>query len=213
MEELDARHAGCIRTACRRGAALGWPASSEVAAGKQAKSLQSQPALKDLRLPKDLVAFLKAGKQLKFNAAKSEVGPIQLKSIEELTLDTLEMQTEGTPAHAHDPNRRKRGHYTTRAVDLVAECDAYGPEGILAWLIDDRVFGQWDPDHMQVIIFPRQPGQTSQPGRPDTSMHSGMNLESSHSTLSPGNMGCFRQSHSSHSLAAFQQPRRGLSLR
>jgi hypothetical protein len=138
-----------------KGPPLGWPASSEVTAGKQTKSLQSQPALKDLRLPKDLVAFLKAGKQLKFNAAKSEVGPIQLKSIEELTLDTFEMQTEGTPAHANDPNRRKRGHYTTRAVDLVAECDAYGPGGILAWLLDDRVFGQWDPDHMQVIIFPK----------------------------------------------------------
>jgi hypothetical protein len=131
-----------------------WPVSASPRRRKP-KTSPAKPALKEFRLPKDLTAFLKSGNRLKYSVSKSEVGPIQLKALDELSLNTFDVRTEGTPAHADDPNGRKQGHYVVRAVDLVAECDAYGPEGILAWLVDAKLFAQWDPDHLRLIIFPK----------------------------------------------------------
>jgi hypothetical protein len=132
----------------------GWPAM----AARPVRAKKARPAktdLKELRLPKDLVAFLTAGKRLKYNASKAAVGPIELKPLDHLKLTAFEVSTEDTPAQEKDPNRGKRGHYVVRAVDLVAECDAYGPEGILAWLPDYKSFGTWDPDHLQLVVFPK----------------------------------------------------------
>jgi hypothetical protein len=137
----------------------GWPAmplAKQPAKTKPTKKAAgSGPKLSDLHLPKDLVAFFKAGQKLKFNASKSEVGPIVLHPLDHLTISTFDVLTEDTPAHANDPNRNKSGHYVVRAVDLVAECDAYGPEGILAWLPDDKMFATYDTDHAHVIVFPK----------------------------------------------------------
>jgi hypothetical protein len=131
----------------------GWPVNAPPVLKPKARPAGID--VKELRLPRDLVAFLKEGKRLKYNASKSEVGPIVLKPLDHLRLSQFEANTEGTPAHEKDPNRGKPGHYLIRAVDLVAECDAYGPDGIFAWLPDYKCFGQWDPDHQQVIVFPK----------------------------------------------------------
>ena len=132
----------------------GWP--TMVAMPRQTKKAEPAKAdAKELCLPRDLVAFLTAGKRLKYNTTTSEVGPIVLKPLDHLRLSEFEASTDDTPAHESDPNRGKPGHYLIRAVDIVAECDAYGPDGILAWLPDYRCFGQWDSDHQRVIVFPK----------------------------------------------------------
>jgi hypothetical protein len=131
----------------------GWPEDAPPVLKPKAKPAAID--LKELRLPKDLVAFLTEGKRLKYNAAKTEVGPIVLKPIDHLRVSDFEASANGAPAQDKDPNRAKRGHYLVRAIDLVAECDAYGPEGILAWLPDYKCFGQWDPDHQRVMVFPK----------------------------------------------------------
>ena len=133
----------------------GWPAASVASKPKKPPPKPAQPNLKELRLLKDLLAFLKAGQKLKYNVAKSEAGPIVLKPLDHLKLGTFEVLTEETPAHEKDPNRGKSGRYVVRCVDLVAECDAYGPDGILAWLPDDKCFASWDPDHLHLIAFPQ----------------------------------------------------------
>ncbi len=134
------------------GPPLGWPTEMV----RVAKS-NSKPATnpRDLRIPKDLVAFLQSGARLKYSVSKSEVGPIRLKTLENLVISSFTIDTDAIPERQKDPNRGKDGHYSIRAVDLVDECDAYGPEGILAWLPDYRLYGQWDPDHQQVIVFPK----------------------------------------------------------
>jgi len=40
------------------------------------------------------------------------------------------------------------------AYDFVAECEEYDSEGILIWLPDQKVFGSWDSENWDVIIFP-----------------------------------------------------------
>jgi hypothetical protein len=134
-----------------------WPVlpSAKKRTHAPAKAKLVGPKLSDLHLPPALLTFLKAGQKLKYNAAQTEVRPIVLYPLEQLTITTFEVITEDTPAHAHDPNRKKSGRYVVRAVDLVAECDAYGAEGILAWLPDDKVFAAFDPDHAHLIVFPK----------------------------------------------------------
>ena len=133
----------------------GWPAASAAPKSKKPRRKPAGPNLKELKLPKDLLAFLKAGQKLKYNAAKSAVGRVVLKPLDHLKLGTFEVLTEETPAHENDPKRGKSGHYLVNGVDLVAECDAYGPDGILAWLPDDKCFATYDPDHMHLIVFPK----------------------------------------------------------
>lgn len=125
----------------------GWPPPLDT----KPKRKEVKPIdLKSLRLPRELVSFLKTGSKLKYRAAKTEVGPIQLKPLDHLQLSTFEVEQPAT--------KGKGGKSTTarvRGVDLVAECDNYGPDGILIWLPDYRCFGQHDPDHLRLVVFPR----------------------------------------------------------
>ena len=63
--------------------------------------------------------------------------------------------TEGTPVERKDPHWGEEGYYALRVVDLIGECDAYYPEGLLAWLCDYGAYGSWDADHHTAIAFPK----------------------------------------------------------
>lgn len=111
--------------------------------------------MKDFGLPRATIEFLKSGQQLAYNPAKCEAGLVKLKRFEELAVSTITISSERSMFKAEDPHADEWGYYFVHSVDLVDECRAYGAEGILIWLPDYRVFGQWDCDHHDVVTFPR----------------------------------------------------------
>ena len=104
--------------------------------------------------PKDLVDFLKQGNQLTYNPAKCEAGQIALLAFDKLVLGEVYIDSEESPLAKNDPHVGEKGYYAVPAINLVADCDGYDPEGILIWLPEQKVFGTWDIDHWDVLIFP-----------------------------------------------------------
>ena len=45
-------------------------------------------------------------------------------------------------------------YYGYRAVELVKACHNYSPSGMMLWLPDLGMYGQWDCDHHKIITFP-----------------------------------------------------------
>ena len=105
-------------------------------------------------IPHDLADFLHAGKQLEYNAALCEAGKVVLKSLDELFVSDVYVDSEESPLHDSDPSADVKGYYAVPAVSLVAECEGYDPEGILIWLPDYSLYGTWDSDHWDVLVFP-----------------------------------------------------------
>jgi hypothetical protein len=105
-------------------------------------------------IPPDLADFLRAGKQLEYDAALCEAGKVALKSYDELSVSDVYVDSEESPLRAADPNAGVTGYYSVPAVSLVAECEGYDPEGIMIWLPDYSLYGTWDSDHWDVLVFP-----------------------------------------------------------
>lgn len=130
-----------------------WPAVTApplIVLGKRRRTLP----VDKLGLPEDCLAFLRAGRQLEFDPRKTEIGPVRLKPLAHLRFDMLTVTTKGTPLERKDPHRLEKGYYSLKVVDLIDECDAYRPEGLLAWFCDYGVFGSWDDDHHTALVFP-----------------------------------------------------------
>jgi hypothetical protein len=108
----------------------------------------------DLRLPGDFVEFLQKGLQLKYDPVQAQPGRLLLLDLDELTLGTVNVSLEESPLADSDPNAEKNGYYVVPAVNLVAACEAYSPNGILVWLPNEREFGTWDCDHYVLRVFP-----------------------------------------------------------
>ena len=104
--------------------------------------------------PKDFVEYMTSGKKLEYDADGCEPGQITLMPFDKLSLGEVYIDSEGAPFAKKDPHVKERGYYSVPAVNLVADCDGYDPEGILIWLPDQKVFGTWDIDHWDVLVFP-----------------------------------------------------------
>lgn len=110
--------------------------------------------MQDFGLPKETIAYLKAGKQFHYNPSQCEAGSVKLKTYSELETSEIWVNSYQSPIFDDDPHAGEDGYYIVQSVDLVSECEAYGAEGILIWLPDYQMFGQWDCDHWDVVIFP-----------------------------------------------------------
>ena len=121
----------------------------------------------DLSLPADLVDFLRAGRQLEYDAQLAEPGQLMLKPLDALTVREIYSSSaeEGHPPGENeepgaglDPHYEdeEKGYYAVPAVDLVASCTGdYPPEGLLFWLPAEQMFGTWDGGHFDLLVFPR----------------------------------------------------------
>ena len=108
----------------------------------------------EFNLPSEVVDFLSSDSQFVYDAQNCEVGKVQLKSYNELCLTEVFVDSEESPIEEDDPHAQEKGYYLVGVIDLIKECPAYGAEGVLVWLPDLRVFGQWDIDHWDLLIFP-----------------------------------------------------------
>lgn len=109
-----------------------------------------------MELPDDLRAFL--------SRPENRTLPLPGCQIQEATLfapdELREVERDvGTSDFAlqegwDDWDQAPRRHFGYRAVDLVKACHHYSPSGIMLWLPDLGVYGQWDRDHHKIIAFP-----------------------------------------------------------
>jgi hypothetical protein len=108
-----------------------------------------------LDLPRDLVAFLAAGKQLEYDPSTCEAGAITLLSVEQLKLELFPMyfdtDMEGIPDG--DPHKGENGYYLVEGVNLVSECLDYDPCGLLMWLPLEKCYATWDMEHWYIGVF------------------------------------------------------------
>lgn len=110
--------------------------------------------MSDYGLPTEAKEFLKSGQQFHYDATCCEAGLVTLKTYDELKLTEIWVNSEASPIQEDDPHAGEEGYYVIPCVDLIATCEGYDPEGILIWLPGYQVFGQWDCDHWDVVIFP-----------------------------------------------------------
>jgi hypothetical protein len=103
----------------------------------------------DLNLPEDLVAFLRAGKQLEYDPVACEAGAITFLPLDRLKVEFFPMDGEGPD----DPHAGESGSYLVKGVSLVASCDGYDPVGLLLWLPLDGRYGVWDGEHGTLRVF------------------------------------------------------------
>jgi hypothetical protein len=103
-------------------------------------------------VPKDLLEFLKDGRQLELDGGASEIGQFSLKSADALSLSTIQVYP---PADFYeDPYEDLDGLYYVDAVDLVARSERYNPEGLLCWIPGVGRFASIDIEHGTVLSFP-----------------------------------------------------------
>jgi hypothetical protein len=105
-------------------------------------------------LPEDLLEFLRSGSQLDYDPDDCECGQVTLFAHNKLSPSVVFVDSDDAPFANQDPHVEEEGCYVVPAINLVAECEGYDPDGILIWLPDQKVFGTWDSEFWNVLIFP-----------------------------------------------------------
>ncbi len=133
----------------------GWPKVRESPPSSKRRKPAAQVAIQELALPRDLVRFLQAGNNLTYDPGETECGLVALKPYTHLRPGLCRVSSEGTSVSSRDPHCGEDGDYLVRTVELIGDCDAYDPEGILTWFPDFRSYGCWDTDHHTALVFPK----------------------------------------------------------
>jgi len=106
-------------------------------------------------LSADLLAFLREGRELEYDVVASEVGTLTHKEVSELSRSTI-TTFPGCDSIIEDPYEDlEDGEYQIAVYDLVAETEDYDPEGMQCWIIALKCFGSIDPEHGEVLSFPK----------------------------------------------------------
>jgi hypothetical protein len=109
----------------------------------------------ELNLPADLIAFLRAGRQLQYDPATCEAGVVTLLPVEDLKVELFPMECQSTDVADEDPHRDGEGCYLVEGVNVVAASTGeYDPIGLLLWLPRDGLYGSWDGSHSVILAFP-----------------------------------------------------------
>lgn len=109
-----------------------------------------------MNIPDDLHAFLLRPENRTLLLPGCQVAEVALFAPDELNEVSRDVGTadfalqEGWDDWDTMPHQR----YDFRAVELVKTCRNYSPQGIMLWLPDIGVYGQWDCDHHKIITFP-----------------------------------------------------------
>ena len=90
----------------------------------------------------ELENYLKSDEKLAYDFSKAEPGEVRLCSMDELKLGVVWVSPESGD-----------GYFEIPAVSLTNYCEAYEPEYILLWLPNEQVYGAWDCDHWELIIY------------------------------------------------------------
>jgi hypothetical protein len=106
-------------------------------------------------LPKDLTEFLTHDLPLKYNARKCECGQVTLVPLGKHLIGEVWVDPDNSKFPTQSPHAGKTGYYAIPAINLIATCEAYDPEFILLWLPESEMYGCWDCDHWELLVFPK----------------------------------------------------------
>jgi hypothetical protein len=106
-----------------------------------------------MKLPEDLTAFLKAGRQLRHDPEACEMGAITLRRLEEMRVELFPVD----PGRGvNDPHEGETGSYLVPGVDLIASSTGgYDEIGLLLWFPREGRYGFWDEEHGHIHLLPR----------------------------------------------------------
>jgi hypothetical protein len=104
--------------------------------------------------PEDFLNFLKSGRQLEYGPEECEPGRVTLLPLKKIAPNVVYVDSFDAPFAINDPHAGEDGCYIVPVYNLVAECENYDPDGILIWLPDQKVFGSWDSENWDVLVFP-----------------------------------------------------------
>ena len=98
-------------------------------------------------LPNETVAYLRTRQDFDYARDSCECGLVTLLRPEQLGVVsfTVSGYERSVPAFAE---------YSVRCVDLLADVEWYSCEGVLAWMIDEKMFCTVDNDHDHLFAFP-----------------------------------------------------------
>ncbi|MDZ4819391.1 MAG: hypothetical protein SGJ20_10500 [Planctomycetota bacterium] len=106
-----------------------------------------------MKLPADLVEFLRAGRQLEYVATMPEIEDVVLNGLNELTLREVYVDSSSTDFEIEDPNAAL-GYYVVPAVSLVAMRRGKPDNGgLLLWFPTYGQYGHWDREHNSALRF------------------------------------------------------------
>jgi hypothetical protein len=117
---------------------------------------QKEKNMNDYNLPNDLEIFLRSGKQLDYDAAATETGEIGLKSLSEIELGVVWVNSKVSPLKDDAPHAGEIGYYEVPAISLTKICGNYDPEFLLLWLPNEKLYGVWDSDDWYLYVFFRK---------------------------------------------------------
>lgn len=104
-------------------------------------------------LPDDLIAYLSQESNRSLSLPEGEVRRLTFHAPEAIPLRRFDVDSYGL----HNAGELKEDPDETReyeAYDLIASCDGYDPDGILAWFPEWQRYGSWDCDHHTIITYP-----------------------------------------------------------
>ncbi|MFL0811442.1 MAG: hypothetical protein K6L76_13570 [Agarilytica sp.] len=108
-----------------------------------------------MEIPADLNDFLNSGGKLEYDPGKCECGRIELLKTEDLENCTLSVElAEEFYASPEQHQMGPWGTYNIEAINLVKSCEHYDPEYILLYLPKEKLYGSFDSDHLNLIVFP-----------------------------------------------------------
>jgi hypothetical protein len=109
-----------------------------------------------MEIPDDLREFLAIPANRTILLPGCEVRELTLYAPEELTERVFKVSTADFAINERWPgwDRTKNRKYEFRGVDLVKECRNYSPKGVFIWFPALGVYGQWDCDHLKIMVFP-----------------------------------------------------------
>ncbi len=103
-------------------------------------------------VPNDVITYLQSHRSFSADLSGSECGAVVLSTVNSLKAREFWVNGEGRD-WPDDPHQGEDGYYIVAGVDLVEQIDGFDPAGILVWIPAMSLFGTWDCDHWDLILF------------------------------------------------------------
>jgi hypothetical protein len=139
---------------------------------------RDQPAVPDIDLPEDLVAFLTAGKSLEYNQSTGAAFAITVLPVSELALEPIEFVPGGCEPFAPDPLAVKIDPGPMLAIRLaVVGARDYDVVRFLVWLPEPQRYGVWDISDRSLRVFRQEVTWERIASSPDRLLNGGTHWE------------------------------------
>lgn len=136
---------------------VGWDLLKDIDTAKEAINP------KDYHFPKEMLDYIGDESNLFKSISGNFNGPsmIELRSASNLKLIDVEFGVDdehiivSNSFFMNDPNKGDHERmYKFQAIDLIRENDLYQSEGLLIWIPELKKFGTYDPEHLNLLVFP-----------------------------------------------------------